>query len=400
MKQIKSEKVLPVIVLSQFACTSLWFAGNAILPDLQEAFHVQDGAIGHITSAVNFGFISGTLVFALLAVSDRFSPSRVFFICAVAGALSNIAILYLADGFLSLLLLRIVTGFLLAGIYPVGMKIASDYYERGIGKALGFLVGALVIGTAFPHLVKALTQSLPWKYVIVSTSCCAAAGGLLIELRVPDGPYRKKNDRLDLLGFFRVFKVRDLRLAAFGYFGHMWELYAFWAFVPSILFTYKNLNPESGAFNIPLLSFLIIAVGGLGCVLGGHFSQHFGSSKTAFVALLSSGICCLISPFLFQLPVNVFFLIIFFWGMMVVADSPQFSALVAQFAPKESTGTALTMVNCIGFSITIISIQMINLMAGWMNEKYIYLILAAGPLLGLIAMSGLLINKGTQRINS
>jgi predicted MFS family arabinose efflux permease len=377
--------IISVIVLSEFACGSLWFAGNAVIKDLIQTFSISPDSLSHLTSAVQFGFITGTLCFAFLTISDRFSPSKVFFVSALLGAGSNFAVSFSGQTFTSLLFLRFATGFFLAGIYPVGMKISSDYYEKGLGKALGFLVGALVLGTSFPHLLKNFTSQMNWKYVIYFTSGLSITGGLLVLLLVPDGPYRKPSQHLNFRAFYEIFKNRSVRLAASGYFGHMWELYTFWTFVPFIFTSYARLHPEI-AFTIPLLSFITIASGAFSCAVGGYFSLVFGSRKTAFAALASSGFCCLISPLVFNLPVLIFLAIIVFWGMAVVADSPQFSTLVAQNADDEYKGTALTIVNCIGFAITIVSIEVFHLFMDIISPAYIYLILASGPLLGLIAI--------------
>ena len=384
---MKTQKlILPVIVISQFCCTSLWFAGNGVMADLVINFNLENSALGHLTSAVQFGFITGTLTFALLTIADRFFPSRVFFISAIIGSLFNLGTILESNGLTSLLILRFLTGFFLAGIYPVGMKIAADYYEKGLGKSLGFLVGALVVGTAFPHLLKGFTSALPWRLVLIITSCLAALGGLLMLLLVPNGPYRKPSQRLDLSAFFKVFKNSHFRSAAFGYFGHMWELYAFWAFVPVMLTTYASQYPET-QFNIPVLSFIIIGIGGLACVLGGYLSQKIGTKKTASIALFLSCVCCVISPLVFLIhSSHLFIVFLIFWGMVVIADSPLFSTLVAHNAIAESKGTALTIVNCVGFSITIISIQLLNFLRDSMNPKYIYAILALGPILGLLAL--------------
>jgi predicted MFS family arabinose efflux permease len=379
-----NKSVLPIIIFAQFACTSLWFASNAVVGDLQTALQLAEGVIGHITAAVQFGFIAGTLVFAILTISDRFSPSSVFLVCAFAGAITNLGIL-LATGFWSLMLLRIATGFMLAGIYPVGMKIASDYYEKGLGKALGWLVGALVVGTGFPHLLKTLSGSFPWQSVVIGTSVIAVIGGLSIGLLVPDGPFRKPSSQPDFKAFFEVFKVPSFRAAAFGYFGHMWELYTFWAFVPVILLAYQEMHP-SFTGDLSLWSFLIIAIGGISCGIGGIISLKIGSRKVAMTALFASGICCLLSPFLFQLPVVLFLILLLFWGMAVITDSPQFSTLVAQSAPKTNIGTALTIVNSIGFAITIVSIQLVNYLSQLIPIQFLFLILVAGPLLGLLSM--------------
>jgi MFS family permease len=378
--------ILPVIVISQFCCTSLWFAGNGVINDLVINFDLKVNALGHLTSAVQFGFIIGTLIFAILTIADRFSPSKVFLISALLGSLFNLGVIWEANSLISLLSLRFFTGFFLAGIYPVGMKIAADYYEKGLGKSLGFLVGALVVGTALPHLLKELTDTYPWKSVLMATSSLAVLGGLLMIIMVPDGPYRKPSQRTDLSAFFSVFHNRDFRSVAFGYFGHMWELYAFWAFVPFMLKKYSLEHPQV-IFNIPILSFLIIGIGGLACVLGGYLAQTAGTKRTAFIALLLSCGCCLISPLIFASEFESLFIgFLIFWGMVVVADSPLLSTLVAQNVSAEIKGTALTIVNCLGFSITIISIQFITGMIELTDSNGIYTILAIGPILGLIAL--------------
>ena len=353
--------------------------------DLAVSFQLQPSALGHLTSVVQFGFIIGTLLFAILTIADRYSPSKVFFVCALLGAFFNIGTISSTNSFESLLLLRFLTGFFLAGIYPVGMKIAADYFNKGLGKSLGFLVGALVVGTAFPHLLKGLTGDLPWRLVIILTTTIAIIGGILV-LFVPNGPFRKASQHSDIKAIFKVFRNRQFRSAAFGYFGHMWELYAFWAFVPIILATYLQLHPEI-ALNIPFWSFMIIGLGGPACVIGGYISQSFGIKKTATVALFLSGLCCLISPFIIMID-SGFLLIAFliFWGLVVVADSPLFSTLIAQNTEAETKGTALTIVNSIGFAITIISIQLLNSLQVSSNSSYIYSVLAFGPILGLWAL--------------
>ena len=186
--------LLPLIILSQFAGTSLWFAGNAILPDLQRHLQLDTHAISYITTAVQLGFITGTLFFAVLSIADRFAPSRVFFISSCLAALTNLSLVWLADSTVTVFTLRFATGFFLAGIYPVGMKIAADWYEKGLGNALGYLVGALVLGTSFPHLLKSGQLRLNWESVLSFTSVFAFAGGLLVWLFIPDGPYRRRGD--------------------------------------------------------------------------------------------------------------------------------------------------------------------------------------------------------------
>ena len=376
--------ILPVIVVAQFFCTSLWFAGNAIISDLQEIYGLGDESLGHLTAAVQLGFITGTLVYAIWTIADRFSPSKVFFISALLGALANSIIIMWAAGFYGLLVLRFITGFFLAGIYPVGMKIASDHYAKGLGKALGYLVGALVLGTALPHLIRGFSIDFNWKYVMIATSSLCLLGGIMVYLFVGDGPHHKAGAKVDFSVFFKVFNNKAFRSPAFGYFGHMWELYSFWAFVPVMIMVYNQHVGTS--LNVSLWSFGIIGVGFLSCIAGGYLSLKIGSRKTAFFSLLGSGLCCIVSLKMLDFHPNVFLSFLFIWGILVIADSPQFSTLVAQFAPAENKGTALTIVNCIGFSITIFSIELINYLSEGFSLNHVLVVLAIGPLLGLIGL--------------
>lgn len=355
--------------------------------ELTSSFHLQISALGHLTSAVQLGFISGTLLFAILTIADRFSPSRVFLVCALFGALLNLGVTWSGNTLGSLLTLRFLTGFFLAGIYPVGMKIAADHFEKGLGKSLGFLVGALVLGTAFPHIMKEMTASISWKAVLYGTSILAASGGIMMALLVPDGPYRKPAKAANLSAFFKVFSDRSFRSPAFGYFGHMWELYAFWAFVPLMLKTYTSLHPQT-LINIPLWSFVTIGIGSVGCILAGYLSQTYGARRIAFLALSLSCFCCLISPLLFvSNSVTLFIAFLLFWGIVVIADSPLFSTLVAQNAPSQIKGTALTIVNSVGFAITIISIQLMTSLNETSQPQAIYIWLSIGPIFGLVSLA-------------
>lgn len=360
-----------------------------MLGDLQTELALPAAALGYVTSAVQLGFIAGTLAFAFLAVSDRFSPRLVFFACSLLGALANAASYALAEGLASLLLLRLATGFFLAGIYPVGMKIAAGWYQRDLGKALGYLVGALVLGTAFPHLLKGLDQALPWQAVMLGTSAFAVVGGLLMLALVPDGPHLAKSAQFDPRALAAIFRAPRFRASAFGYFGHMWELYAFWAFVPLVLAAQAQarLSPD---LNIALWAFAVIAAGAAGCVAGGLVSLRTGSAPVAFVQLLASGACCALSPLLFHAPTPVFLAFLLFWGIVVVGDSPQFSALNAANAPRERVGSALTIANCVGFSITIASIELLNAAARAVPPQWLLVLLTPGPIVGLLALMPLL----------
>jgi len=380
--------ILPIIVVAQFAGGSLWFSGNAILNDLIREWSISEHSLSYITSAVQLGFIAGSLLFAYFTVSDRYSPRKIFFLCSFLGAVSNGLVLFIPGKLIYLIVLRFTTGFFLAGIYPVGMKIASGWYQKGLGKALGFLVGALVLGTAFPHALKALEFHASWKSVLVTTSIISFAGGMAMLKFVPDGPYIKNNIAFDKNAIFTLFKAGNLRSAAMGYFGHMWELYTLWAFTPFILNVYLARNPSLN-LNLPLWSFLIIASGFIGCSVGGLISKKSSSESVAFYQLAVSGLCCLMSPFLFNLSPFFFLAVMIVWGISVVGDSPQYSAVIAKEAPADLVGSALTLVNSIGFLITVISIQFMDLMSVWIPADKLFLILLPGPLIGLYSMKSL-----------
>lgn len=376
--------ILPIIIVSQFACTSLWFAGNVIVDQLTQKTGLGTEIIGYVLSSVNLGFIVGTLVFALLMIADRYAPAMVFMGSAFLASICNLVLLTDNMTGILLVLARFGTGFFLAGIYPVGMKIAADYYEKGLGTALGFLVGALVFGTAFPYLVSGFLSGSDYTLIITSTSVLSVIGGILLWLLVPNGPFRKPSTQLRLRAGPLLFKIPVFRKAAYGYFGHMWELYAFWAFTPLAIHFYNELHQS--ALSIALWTGIIISFGGLSCILGGLWSAKVGSIKVASIALLCSGTLCLLSVLLFQTPPLLFLLAWCLWGMAVTADSPQFSNMVAASVPHELKGTGLTLVNCIGFAISILSIQLVSFLSDFINTTYLFTILAVGPTLGLLSL--------------
>jgi MFS family permease len=375
--------ILTIIVLAQFFCCSSWFAVNAIIEEIQVLLQASPSFLANATTSVQLGFIVGTLIYAILSLADRYSPSRVFFFSAVIASVFNAMILIEGIGTFGVLTCRFVVGFFLAGIYPVGMKIASDYFKEGLGVSLGYLVGALVLGTALPHFISAMNWGIGWHTVVYTTSALTLIGGLSILLFVPDGPFLKKALKFQFGQLKTIFQNQPFNRAAMGYFGHMWELYAFWAFVPIYIQAYQKDTP-SLTTNISLITFGVIGIGGLACVLGGYLARKIGAQKSAGIFLSLSGICCLLSPIVFNHASYYPFLIfILFWGMVVIADSPLFSTLVAQNAPPQSKGTALTIVTCIGFALTIVSIQLLNLLISYVDVSFLFIFLTIGPVFGV-----------------
>ncbi|MFO1328484.1 MAG: MFS transporter [Rubrivivax sp.] len=378
-------RVLPALVLAQLLGTSPWFAVNAVMADLQRSRGWPASDVGTLTSAVQAGFIAGTLVFALLALADRLSARRVFFACSVASAACTLAATQAGD-FGTLWAWRAATGFCLAGIYPVGMKIASQWFPQGLGPALGLLVGALVLGTASPHALRALGQSWAWGSVFGGVALASLAGGLLVLLAIPEPAARPagKGAGVHLRDLASLWTDRRVRASVFGYFGHMWELYSMMVLVPLILAA--RLQGAALSWG----AFAVIAVGAIGCAGGGALVRRFGGAWVAGVQLACSGLCALAAPWMLAAPDALFAAWLLLWGVTVAGDSPQFSALTAANAPRSAVGSVLTLTNCIGFSISIVSIQLFSAWAQAAPLAQVLPWLAVGPALGLLMLSPLL----------
>ena len=306
-------------------------------------------------------------------------------ICSLAGALCTLAALFQVESFSALLFWRVCTGFFLAGIYPVGMKIAAQWFPKGLGVALGWLVGALVLGSASAHGIRAVSSELPWSTVMLSVAALAAMGGLMLYGLVPEPAHKPSQAKqLQWRALATIWTDRRVRSSVLGYFGHMWELYTLWVLVPLILAT------RFDGTQLSMAAFAVIGVGALGCILGGLMAQRWGSAKVASLQLCISGICCLLAPWLLNAPAIWMMAWLIVWGITVAGDSPQFSTLTASNAPPQAVGSILTLTNCIGFGISIVSIELFTSLTATEALSALLPWLSIGPLLGLLAMRPLL----------
>ena len=376
---------VPVIVIAQLFGTSLWFSANSAADDLIRTWGIAPAEIGTLTNAVQFGFILGTLSFAVSGLADRYAASRIFALCALLGALFNAAFALFASDMASGIPLRFAVGLCLAGVYPLGMKLVVSWVPERAGAALAQLVGMLTLGTALPHGIRLAGAGWSWQATILVSSALALIAAAMI-LYLGDGPHLKRRHDAPPLRLGRVFyafSVREFRASALGYLGHQWEIYAFWTLVPALLLL--SGLAAAGSATLSGLSFAIIGIGALGCVLGGWWSQCIGSARVAATALALSALCCALFPFSEAWPAWTKISLQLLWGASVVADSPHFSALSARACPPEIVGSALAIQNSIGFAITTISI---HLGTAWIGDWGIHIawLLLPGPLLGLLGL--------------
>ncbi|WP_018174114.1 MULTISPECIES: MFS transporter [unclassified Thioalkalivibrio] len=386
---------LAVIVIAQLFATSLWFSVNGVGLSLQQELGWTATEIGWLTMATQLGFITGTLVAAATGLADRVRASRLFMVSALLGALVNAGFILLAGVWEMALVVRFVVGLCLAGVYPLGMKLVISWTPQHKGWALSWLLGMLTLGTALPHLLRGVTLDLVWPVPMMLASVLAVAAAWMIA-RLGDGPHLPPPGRTPGLGKgFRALGGRDFRAVAGGYFGHCWELYAFWTLVP-LLVAHELTRLDAPAGLVPWLAFAVIGLGAVGCVWGGRLSRRLGSLRVARVALATSGLVCLLYPLLAGLAPWLLLGLLALWGLTVIADSPQFSALAAESAPQDAVGSALSVMNAIGFALTLPSI----LVTAWLWDDlglWVVWLLLPGPALGLWALSRLSGPRGAGR---
>jgi len=377
-------RALALLSLAELLGMSLWFSASAVGPALRAEWSLSDSTAGWLTIAVQLGFVAGTLLSALLNLPDIFSTRWLFALSAFAGALTNGLFGLLAHGPKAAVALRFLTGLCLAGVYPPGMKLMATWFRERRGMALGVLVGALTLGKAAPYLVNALGSTY-WRHNVLFVSTLALLGGLVVLLFVENGPYALAAARFDWQQVIKVFSNRAVRLANFGYFGHMWELYGMWTWVPVMIRASLALRGDKPAW-AEAAAFVVIGCGAIGCVGAGLVADRVGRTLVTSWAMAVSGSCCLVIGLLFGANPVWLLLVAAIWGASVVADSAQFSTCVTELGDPRYLGTALTIQMCLGFLLTTISIELIPRVVKLVTWRYAFVILAPGPLFGVVSM--------------
>ncbi|MCX5537604.1 MFS transporter [Streptomyces sp. NBC_00006] len=378
---------LAVVAVSTLLSMSVWFSASFVLPQLKEEWGLSPGSGALLTVAVQLGFVVGAVSSAMSGLADRVANR--FLMCggAVGAAAANGGVL-LADGLWSAVVLRLVTGFFLAAVYPPALKETATWFRAGRGKALGVMIGALTVGSALPHAVNA-AGGVDWHLVIAVTSLMGACGGVLaLSLRWP-GPYPFPRRRVTVGGALRSLRNRDVVLADLGYVGHMWELYAMWGTVASLLASVPVVEGSRRTDALAsTIAFVCIGVGAFGCLLGGVLGDRWGRASAARICLVcSGGAALLLAVGVDAMPSGLVIAVCVFWGFWVVADSAQFSALVTERADPDYVGGALSLQLALGYSTTAVTLWGVPVLVEHTSWRVALLVLVVGPVVGVVAMS-------------
>jgi MFS family permease len=375
--------ILLTICICVVLSMSTWFSTAAVVPQLRVEWQISDTSAAWLTIAVQLGFVCGAMIVAATGLADLVTPRRLMATAAVGAAIANLGLVWVS-GAGSAIGLRFLTGLFMAGIYPPALKLVATWYLAGRGVALGAVIGALTLGSAFPHLIN-IGEGIPWRAVIAVTSLATLAGCLGISLLIRNGPHPFPETTFQTRRIAAALMNREFLLITAGYLGHMWELYAAWSWM--LILVRSRLgdvadNPQLATF----VTFLVIAAGAPACVGAGYLADRFGRIVTTIWFMALSGFSAAIIGITFFAPFWVFLVVALIWGATVIGDSAQFSAMVTETCDRQLIGTALTVQLGLGFALTSVTIWLVPMIADWVGWQWAFLCLVPGPLIGIIAM--------------
>lgn len=390
-------RLLALVAIAELLGMALWFAGSAAAPQLTAAWSLSSSEVAWLTNSVQLGFVAGTAVSALLNLADVVPARRLFATAAVLGGVFNLPLAF-TESYSVALVSRFLAGACLAGVYPPAMKMAATWFRARRGLAVGAIVGALTVGKAVPYLAQSIPGSTV-AHITYGASACALLAALLIGVGYRDGPYAfpARPFSWSLVG--EVLRGERYRLALGGYLGHMAELYSFWTWIAAFFAASEMARLSNGAYVsgnwiVGVLSFGVIAVGGVGCIWGGLVADRLGREALVIRAMTISGVCALLIGAAFGQSWWLLAPIALVWGFFVIADSAQFSVLVTESVPADAVGTALTLQVSLGFLLTTVTIQLVPWIAQLVGWQWAFSLLALGPLFGILSIRRLVARQG------